>query len=511
MSRLILPVFFSLFLNSVLGQETFSKVFDHANQELTDEGKNIEETDFGYIVFDVGFNEDLLARQGVRGIDFQGNSLFFEEHGENNYRQFCGWANSGVKTQDGNFIIGSSAHHISEDSVSNPVLFKISPSGELLDSFRRPSEETTIGHSAIELEDGRYLWIGGTNDTPNGYAGAHLLMFSSEFELEWEQTYLGGGAKSLIGYSAVEVNEGGWIIGCYGWDNSTFGDCEDLKYDSDPVLVKVDADGNEVWREEFGNCTSECGAHVATTTDGNYLFSSCNKTDAPVVQDIYGVFPYVVKFDSNGDTIWERTYGDYNGETVLTKVAELTDGNIFSGGYRYAAGANTAHRWGLLIKLNQQGDSLWYRKYKFADDTQCFFRDVIETSDGGFAACGRTWPSEENSSIDTWVVKTDEYGCIIPGCHIGIEEFTEKYGRFKVGPNPVRQSENLTVFLPDIKDLNGLSFQLRNLSGQLVKSFVPDEGGTSYLLRTNGLAKGMYVLSLLKDGVQVQSEKVVVD
>jgi hypothetical protein len=336
------------------------------------------------------------------------------------------------------------------------------------------------------------------------------MKISEDFELIWKKIYPNEGNKNLRFFSCVEAHDEGFVIGGYTVDFSSFDVCEDLAYDIDPVILKVDSEGNEIWREQFGTCRTEAAAHITRTSDGNYLFASDLKDDEPFFQDIYFFWPYVVKFDPDGDVIWEQTYGDANFECVLTKIMELSDGDIISGGYRYDAGINDPHRWGLLIKLNQQGDSLWYRKYKFADDTDCFFRDVIETSDSGFAACGRTWPSEENSSIDTWVVKTDEYGCIVPGCHIGVEEFTEKYGSFKVGPNPVSQSENLVVFLPDVKDLSGLSFQLRNFSGQLIKSFVPDEGGTSYLLRTNGLAKGMYVLSLLKDGVQVQSEKVVV-
>jgi hypothetical protein len=511
MKWIILTMYLLTLANFTFAQTTFSKVYDHFNRELGEEARNIEESSIGFIVFSTAATDALESRLGVRCIDQTGEGVSIHEYGELNTDRFSGWANSGFKTIENTYIIGASYHFNHPDSTSNLVLAEFDENGETLNEYVHYSQETTIGNTAIQLTDGSYILAGGTNETPNNYPGAVLLKLNSEFEFEWINIYPGQNQKSLVVYSIVEAWDEGWILGCNGIDYSTFGNCEDLQYDVDPVIMKIDANGNEVWREEFGNCTYECGAHVAKTSDGNYLFSSCLKTDVLSEGGNYFAWPYLVKFDSNGDTIWEETIGESNFECVLTKVFETEDGNLMAGGYRYDAGINYPHRWGLLIKLNQQGDSLWYRKYKFADDTQCFFRDVIETSDGGFAACGRTWPSEENSSIDTWVVKTDEYGCIIPGCHIGIEEFTEKYGRFKVGPNPVRQSENLTVFLPDIKDLNGLSFQLRNLSGQLVKSFVPDEGGTSYLLRMDDVTKGMYVLSLLKDGVQGQSEKVVVD
>ncbi|MFZ6050435.1 T9SS type A sorting domain-containing protein [Halocola ammonii] len=513
MFKLIATAFVFL-LVSLLGSgscaQTFSKVYDHFDRELLEEAYNIEETANGYIIFYAGGAADgVSTRLGVRTIDWEGNSLFLHEYGDDSTRMFAGWANSGFEVSDDSYAIGNGFDTVGVSNSSNSKLMLFNSSGELQNSFTYIDSLANGGSGVINADNFYYIY-GNSLDTPNELLGGYLMKISEDLELVWKKVYPNEGSENLSFNSCTEAHEGGFIIGGRVTDFDTFGVCEDLAYDSDPIIMRVDSEGNEIWREQFGTCKTECGAHVTRTSDGNYLFSSCLKTDEPVSGELFGFWPYIVKFDSDGEVIWEQTYGDANFESVLTKVQELSDGNIIAGGYRYALSENTAHRWGLLIKLNQQGDSLWYRKYSFADDTQCFFRDVIETSDGGFAACGRTWPSEENSSIDTWVVKTDEYGCIIPGCHIGVEEFTEKYGSFKVGPNPVSQSENLVVFLPDVKDLSGLSFQLRNLSGQVVKSFVPDEGGTSYLLRMDDVVKGMYVLSLLKDGTKVQSEKVVV-
>ena len=391
------------------------------------------------------------------------------------------------------------------------ILLKINEQGVILDSFEHDSDDTVYsGLVSVQLENGDYLVGGLTLDTPNGELGGALMKVNSTFQLDWMKTYTGAPYEEYEIYSIVETDDGGALLGFRKTDFSSFNECLVNEFDIDPLLIKVDSLGNEIWRKTFGTCRAEGGAQLSQASDGNYLLASNLQEDEPAVSDVYLTWPYLAKLDPAGEVIWERTYGESNFDCVLTKVHELSDGNIISGGFKYDAGINTAHRWGLMIKVNQNGDSLWYRQYKFADDTQCFFRDVVETPDGGFAACGRTWPSEGQPSIDAWVVKTDEYGCIIPGCHIGVEEFTEKYGSFKVGPNPVSQSENLVVFLPNVKDLSGLSFQLRNLSGQLVKSFTPDEGGTSYLLGMDDFAKGMYVLSLLKDGTVVQSEKVVV-
>jgi hypothetical protein len=50
--------------------------------------------------------------------------------------------------------------------------------------------------------------------------------------------------------------------------------------------------------------------------------------------------------------------------------------------------------WDGSIKVNENGDSLWYREYKNLTGPNSInrLRAVIETSDNGIAACGHIIP-----------------------------------------------------------------------------------------------------------------------
>ena len=228
MKCIILSIYLLTLANFTFAQATFSKVYDHFGRELGEEGRNIEETTYGFIIFSTGGTESFESRLGVRCIDQTGDEVSLHEYGEPGTDMFSGSSNSGFTTTNGTYIIGTSYHFNHIDSTSNPVLAEFNDNGELLNQYIHYTQETTIGRTAIQLSDGSYMLVGGTNDTPSGDPGTIILKLDSNFEYEWFNTYLGEIGKSLTASSVVEAWDGGWILGCSRTDFTTFGDCEDL-------------------------------------------------------------------------------------------------------------------------------------------------------------------------------------------------------------------------------------------------------------------------------------------
>ncbi|RLF50779.1 MAG: hypothetical protein DRN11_04020, partial [Thermoplasmata archaeon] len=67
---------------------------------------------------------------------------------------------------------------------------------------------------------------------------------------------------------------------------------------------------------------------------------------------------YIIKYDSNGNVIWEKLVKDENGNTVtgqINRIAVDSNDNIIAAGYREIGGEHTF----CIIKLSPDGDFIW--------------------------------------------------------------------------------------------------------------------------------------------------------
>jgi len=83
---------------------------------------------------------------------------------------------------------------------------------------------------------------------------------------------------------------------------------------------------------------------------------------------------YVVKFDYKGDTIWTKLYGDSQNNTPCGLVT-TSDSSIIISGYN-----ENAYEQGFLLKLNKQGDSVYYKTNDWST-TKNRYNSIIETGD----------------------------------------------------------------------------------------------------------------------------------
>lgn len=93
----------------------------------------------------------------------------------------------------------------------------------------------------------------------------------------------------------------------------------------DILLSKSAPDGNEEWFKTFGGKSYEKAGSVHLTRDKGYLIIGSTSSYGNGNYDVY-----VVKTDSNGNKIWEHTYGDFYNEYGLT-MEETPDGYLLKG------------------------------------------------------------------------------------------------------------------------------------------------------------------------------------
>lgn len=171
---------------------------------------------------------------------------------------------------------------------------------------------------------------------------------------------------------------------------------------SDVILVKTDLNGDSLWKKTFGGERNELSSSVIEDNGGDYVFAAASESFSVGGYDIW-----IVKTDSNGDTIWTKTYGGTLDD--IPAWIEQTDdrGYIITGRTNsFGAGGNDL----FLLKLDNDGNDEWFVTHGGSNDDMGY--EVHQTSDGGYIVAGGTFSYGAGSS-DFYVLKTDDSGADI--------------------------------------------------------------------------------------------------
>jgi hypothetical protein len=175
--------------------------------------------------------------------------------------------------------------------------------------------------------------------------------------------------------------------------------------DQDVWLIKTDTNGDTLWTKIIGDSLDDSAGHsVQQTSDGGYIVVG-NKVIGSNPQRHSDV--WLIKTNASGDTLWTKTYN--NSLSDLGKSVQQTNDNgyIITG---YTIGHNGLDV--LLIKTNTDGDTLWTKT--FGDSLYDSGNSVKQTSDGGYIITGITNGHNANNygmvAGDPWLIKTDANG-----------------------------------------------------------------------------------------------------
>ncbi|MHA1908510.1 MAG: hypothetical protein ACW98Y_14510, partial [Candidatus Thorarchaeota archaeon] len=175
--------------------------------------------------------------------------------------------------------------------------------------------------------------------------------------------------------------------------------------DFDIWLVKTDSSGNWLWNRTFGGTGSEYGYAVTECLDGNLtIVGSTNSFGSG------GYDAWVIYANSTGHHLWNKTLGGVNGDGA-NDVIQSSDGNITIVGNTYSYGGADNDLW--LIHLDIDGTHLWNKT--IGGDAYDTGNSLVETSDGGYAITGETRSYNGGASHydDVWIVRTNSSGDMI--------------------------------------------------------------------------------------------------
>jgi len=130
---------------------------------------------------------------------------------------------------------------------------------------------------------------------------------------------------------------------------------------TDILIFKTNSVGNIIWRKQLGGIGPDGAKAITASLDnGGYLVAGYENN-----MDSSGYNIKLIKTNSLGNTIWEKTYGG-NDWDFAHSITTLQDSTYVVAGetYSYGNGARDIY----LIKVNANGDTLWTKTYGGTND-----------------------------------------------------------------------------------------------------------------------------------------------
>ena len=300
-----------------------------------------------------------------------------------------------VQTSDGQFTFSVSSNYpdnnilMSTDDSPSPSASTssvTSPIGSPVEwSYEYSVDDASSIRSMIQTSDGGYALAGLAMQLATGSIGFWLVKVDSTGNQTWSKPLYAdemnvnmGGAQAI-----VQTPDGGYgLVG--GLSNYTY-------------LIKTDSEGNIQWEQSYSGLEV---SSLIKTADGGYVMAGSMGSDC-----------WLGKADSSGDLVWNQTYGDVNGSFAMS-VVQASDG-----GYALAAMVSTygSEFNALLIKTDSFGNMLWNRTYNGpSGDFEPY--SIIQTSDGGYVLAGGAGTfdsSGNNANFSVFFVKTDLQGNVL--------------------------------------------------------------------------------------------------
>jgi hypothetical protein len=294
-----------------------------------------------------------------------------------------GWDNgySVQQTTDGGYIIAGSTS-TNSSGVGNVYLIKTNSNGDTLWTKSYGGWDEDYGICVQQTTDGGFVITGGSESFGAGSRDVYLIKTAANGDTLWTKTY--GGWNSDDGYSIRQTTDGGYVI--VGL-TSSFGGITNV------YLIKTDANGNPLWSKAYGGNSNEEGNSVQQTNDGGFIIAGSTESFGVGNYDVY-----LIKTNSNGDTLWTKTYGGIYDDHGYS-VQQTTDNGYIVVGVTESFGGGSQDIY--LVKTNNLGDVIWTKTY---GDTLVDWGDnVQQTTDGGYIIVG-------SCSYNVYLIKTNANG-----------------------------------------------------------------------------------------------------
>ena len=291
------------------------------------------------------------------------------------------------KTLDGGYIIiGTTASY--GNGSDDIWLIKTTADGDQVWNMFYGENGSESGAAVQQTNDGGYILVGKSFSEENNSFDIWLIKTDSEGNRSW--SHLIGGPGIEEGFYVQQTTDNGYII--VGTTTSYGNGMDDI------WLIKTDSEGNRQWNKTFGGAGGDKGFSVDQAQDEGYFITGCFNCDS----NESNVF--IIKTNREGQQLWSQNFGGSSYE--WGRYGHQTDdGGYIITGLTTSLGDGSSDAW--LIRTDSQGQEIWNKTFGGVSGDGSSF--VQQTNEGGYIFIGYT-TSFESSGSDIWLIKTDSSG-----------------------------------------------------------------------------------------------------
>lgn len=340
-------------------------------------------------------------------------------------------------TEDSGFILmGGSYSGISGNKTQSNLgasdiwLVKLDGQGNKLWDKRLGGTGNDFSYT-VALDDKNFV-LGATSSTNMNGDKSEPSRGSNDFWLVkidtvgnklWDKTF--GGSLDDKAYVFTKTSDSGFLIGGYSNSDSSYEKSEDNRDSThltdDFWIVKTDSAGNKLWDKTLGGNSQESVRFMLEANDGSYIFGGASASNASgeKSENAWGDLDYwVVKADSHGNKLWDKTYGTTN-DDILVEIIPATGGHFLlagncSGGISGNKSIAKGNYGYWLVFIDSVGTIVNEWGYDGGS-----INSIVTTNDGGYLIAGDahngpvplTDKTESNlGQIQSWLLKIDSTG-----------------------------------------------------------------------------------------------------
>ncbi|MCU0324793.1 MAG: hypothetical protein MUF45_06010 [Spirosomaceae bacterium] len=330
-----------------------------------------------------------------------------------------------IETKDGNYVmVGYSTSNYSFDvpfpnrGYDDVLIAKMTKDGNLLWTKAYGGGGVDIAYEVVEMNDGNLYVAGETNSTNYDFISQHgqtdgFLLKLDALGNMLGVTYFGGNGNDQL-HSLYKTSNNELLLTGFTESSSIFS----LKGSQDYWVLKLDNLGNLLWQKNFGGSRSDYALSGTELADGN--FAVCGQTlsmDGDVSYNAGDWDIWVIKLDTNGNLIWEKSSGGTLTEQSPKAILQDTDGNIwvFSESNSPEMPNNHFSRDYFITKLDNNGNIIFNNCY--GGNGNDYPRGAINGYDNYIYINGETYSTDgdvtkNHADAEYWLTKIDKNGVI---------------------------------------------------------------------------------------------------
>ena len=314
-------------------------------------------------------------------------------------------------------------------------LLKISAEGDKIWDKTYGGSEQDKAASIAKTSDGGFILSGFTASMDGDVsenAGFHdywIVKINSNGDIQWEKSWGFKGQDQA--FKVIETAEGGYFaigfldVGLSNGEGNDFADPDNADRNSlhslgDYWAIKMDANGNKIWRRYFGGSHVDQGKDVIQTPDGGFMIIGISESSDFDITNAHGANDFwAIKIDAEGNKMWQNSYGGSEMDYAYS-ITNTSDGNFIiigdarSSDFDISNPLGNADIW--AVKFNSSnGNIIWENNYGGTQFDSA--KGIFELENGNFAIAGNsrssdTHVSNNKGNNDAWLLIIDKNGDI---------------------------------------------------------------------------------------------------